>query len=531
MAKKTSAKKIVKRLVTLIIVALLIFGGYTAYQIYTRNQNMAAAREVFAAAGSYETEEAARSDVQEIVTASGVVYLMEENTIISESADKISAVHFEEGDFIAAGDTVVTYDVSENIKTLERKISESEIQLENARLNLESLTLPITETEAAKLKETLTSAEKTVYDRTTTLNNTQKDIELKQQEIADAQKTIESNKILLDVGAITSEEYKKSEQAVTDLNTALEKLYVTLSSNGRDLASAEEARTTAKYNLDHAYDVLTEDAEKLKYKQQENSVKSAEATLAQSKQDLAEIIYETKSAYSGTVLSVTAAEGASAPAGSVLYTVTDLNALIVKSDISEYDAPKLALGQTVNMTSDGIQGTVYTGKISKIAPLATTKTTSGGTESVVAIEISIVNPDGVLKPGFNLDIDIITVDLKNVLNIAQSALLRDAETKKNYVYTVNSENLAAKTFVETGLYGDMQVEILSGLTEGQKIISNPSDEIYEGMVIMQFRPGQGGTGEESGQMFGGNMMFGGGGGMPPGGAVRMQGGGPGGFGG
>jgi HlyD family secretion protein len=491
---------------------------------------MAAAREVFAASANFETEEALRSDVQEIVTASGVVYLMKENTIISESADKISAVHFEEGDFITAGDTVVTYDVSENVKALERKISESEIQLENARLNLESLTLPITETEAAKLKETLTSAEKTVYDRSTTLSNTHKDIAQKQQEIEDAQNAAGDSKILLDVGAITNEEYKKSEQTVTDLNTALEKLYVTLASNERDLSQAEEARTSAKYNLDHAYDVLTEESEKLKYKQQENSVKSAEATLAQSKQDLAEIVYETKSEHSGTVLSVSAAEGASAPTGSVLYTVTDLNALIVKSDISEFDAPKLALGQTVNMTSDGIQGTVYTGKISKIAPLATTKTTSGGTESVVAIEISIENPDGVLKPGFNLDIDIITVDLKNVLNIAQSALLRDAETKKNYVFTVNAENLAAKAFVETGLYGDMQVEIISGLTEGQKIITNPSDEVYEGMVIMQFSPGQRGTNEDAGGMFGGNMMFGGGGSMPPGGAVRMQRGG-GGFGG
>lgn len=508
MEKKSKVKKIVKAIVAVVLVVALCFGGYTAYNFYTRMQNFSNVSEVFANSVGFTIASAEKDDVREVISTSGVVYIKEESTISSESSEKIKEALFSEGDYINAGDVVVTYDVSDTIKSLERKISDSQISLENARLSLRSLALPISESEASKLRDSVTSAEKSVYDRNATLKNTQKDITFKQAEIEKAEKSLESSKVLLDAGAITKDEYDKAEQSIEDLRQSLDKLYVTLESNERDLSSAEETLENANYDYEHAYDVLTEESQRIKYQQQENSVRSAEATLNQAKEDLADVIYEAISQYSGTVIAEYASENSSIPVGSALYTVADLTALIVKADVSEYDAPKLAVGQSVNMTSDGIPDVVYTGKITKIASSATTKSTAGGSESVVSVEIMIDNPDGVLKPGFNLDVDIIAVDRQNVLSITQAALLREPETKKNYVYTVSSENIAAKTYVETGLYGDMLVEITSGLTEGDRIVTNPSDQLSDGMFVMTGRPEMADR-ANAGQNMGGGGLFGG----------------------
>lgn len=488
MEKKNFTKKLIKRILAVVLIVALCFGGYTVYNFYTNMKNMSSAREVFANSLSFSIAPVERGDVQEIITSSGVVYLKEETSIVSESSEKIKEVLFSEGDYIKQGETVVIYDTADTVKSLERKIRDSEISLENANLSLKSLLLPISDTEAAKLKDAVTTAEKNVYDRGIALSNTQKDISLKLTEIEKAEKTVESNKVLYDIGAITKDEYDKNIQTAEDLNTALDKLYVTLATNERELKSAEESLETARYNYEHAFDVLTEESEKIKYQQQQNLVKSAENSLKQAKEDLEAVIYETISDVSGTVTLVSAAEGGSVQVGGTLFKVTDYNSLIVKSDVSEYDAPKLALEQTVNMTTDGMTDVIYTGKISKIAPSATTKSTAGGSESVVAIEITIDNPDGVLKPGYNLDIEIIAVDQKDVLSISQSALMREPQTKKSYVYTVNSENIAEKKYVETGLYGDLNVEITGGLNEGERIVTNPSDQLTEGMFVMTGRP-------------------------------------------
>jgi HlyD family secretion protein len=182
------------------------------------------------------------------------------------------------------------------------------------------------------------------------------------------------------------------------------------------------------------------------------------------------------------------------------------------------------------MTSDGLEGKVYTGEITKINITASNASSNMGTETVVPIEISVDNPDGILKQNYNLDLEIETTNKENVLCVSSSAIGTDGKTNENYVYKVENDVLK-KTVVETGDSDDTNTEILSGLDEGDTIVSTISDNMKDGMNVSELNAqqpqgndnakedGNNDRDNQSNQMlpsggFGGN---GSGGGMPPGG--------------
>lgn len=485
MENKKGIKKIIKPAAAIVIAAVIVVTGVSVYNKQNRRQAMA---EVFAGVTSYNIETVERGELKEIITSAGTVYLENEYTIYSESTDKIKSLNFSEGDYISEGDVVAVYDTADTVKAIEKKIAEGELTLSNANLSLQSLALPVTETEKEKLEGAVTTAEKSILDKETQIESTKKDIELKLADIEKAEKTVSDNKTLLSIGAITQEDYDKSLTSLDELKISLDKLSSTLSSNQRELDSAKDNLDTAQKDLNRSAEVLTEEGEKIKYQQQLNSVANAKLSLQEAKDSYGDVVYETVSRYSGTVTSVSAEEGFSAQIGSEILTIADFDALIVRADVSEYDAPRLELGMKTEMISDGIQDAVYQGEIIKISDSASAKNSGSSTETVVSIEIAILNPDGKLKPGYNLDVDIIVVDKQDIVAISQSALQKDRKEDKQYVYTVSEEDTAVKTFVTTGLYGDMEVEILEGIKEGDRIVGNPSDELMEGMPVIVEMP-------------------------------------------
>jgi len=60
-------------------------------------------------------------------------------------------------------------------------------------------------------------------------------------------------------------------------------------------------------------------------------------------------------------------------------------------------------------------------------------------------------------------------DLRNSLSVPDTSVM--VEGDKSYVYKINDENIANKTEVKTGLRSDKNIEIISGLTEGDIIVA------------------------------------------------------------
>lgn len=107
--------------------------------------------------------------------------------------------------------------------------------------------------------------------------------------------------------------------------------------------------------------------------------------------------------------------GEIAAPGAPLLKVADLNRITLTVYVPLARIGQVQVGQTAHVRVDAFPDRVFTGAISYISPRAeftpkNIQTPSGRAETVMAVEISLDNPDGVLKPGMPADAEILVAD-------------------------------------------------------------------------------------------------------------------------
>ena len=139
---------------------------------------------------------------------------------------------------------------------------------------------------------------------------------------------------------------------------------------------------------------------------------------------------------------------------------------IAELSLNEVDAAKIKLGQKAIMTFDAIDGLEITGRV---ADLDTIGTVSQG---VVTYNFKIVfdTQDSRVKSGMSVNATIITDSKTDVLSIANSAVKTDANGGY-YVQTLDAAGQPQARTVQIGLANDTSMEITSGLSEGEIIVT------------------------------------------------------------
>lgn len=477
-------------------------------------------------------EDVKNGSIQETVTASGTVALENETNIYGEADGyKIKKFLVEEGDTVKAGQNVVEYDVKDTKTEIESKIRNAKREIENGKLALESITKSKTTAEITKLENAIFTQQKTIkeaqttYDsyatklssQQTTINNAQKDVETAERNLNQAQRDLEQAQKdentysqLLSVGGLSQSEYdtyvtalEKAENSYEESKVSVEKAQSTYTDaqntyndtvKERDnkkltITAAQNELKQAQQELAIAKNPLSDKSTKIKYEQQLLTNQGLADNLTDLEKDLADLVQYATTPVDGKVIEIPVDENSLVVDNTIMVKIANLNQLIVNANIEEYDAPKVALGQKVTMTSDGLEGKIYTGTVTKVSTSASDASTNSGTETVVPIEISVDNPDGVLKPGFNLDLEIMVVNKEDVLTVSSNAVATDGKTNTKYVYKVKDGKIV-KTTVETGDEGDSSIEIKSGLNEGDKIIGSNSEDIKDGMSYKEYEQAQ-----------------------------------------
>ena len=472
-------------------VCVLGVAGYFGYGIYANQQN----RNVMAAAfdNMMAVERVMAGEIAENVNATGVVYLKDEQSVYAETTARISQVKVEAGDKIKKGDVIAEYDVAEKIRQLEKQISQTEINISNQYLTLRSMVAPAASSTIKQLQTGVDNAEKSLFDMNVTYDNAAIKIEDQQtavdravEALEKAEKTLEDSELLLAVGAISQDDYDRAsdsrdnaETSLTNANNALRDLERQMESHKMNIQQAEKSLDNAKYNLTDAGVTLGTETEKINYEKQQNQIKTLEIDLEDLRQQLADVVHTAVSPIDGTVTSVNVTQGRSVDTSTVLITIADFGDLVVKSNISEYDIPKIAEGMSVSMTSDGLADMTYTGSITKIGDSASAQ--SGGSETVVPVEVTLDLVDGVLKPGFTLDMEITAAYSPEAALISVSSVKRDGVTGDRYVFAISPEQTLEKKTVTLGIISDMTAEVVTGLNMGELIIANPTDAMFDGM--------------------------------------------------
>lgn len=165
--------------------------------------------------------------------------------------------------------------------------------------------------------------------------------------------------------------------------------------------------------------------------------------------------------------------------GSVIMKVADLKKMVVKANINEVDIAKFSVGQKAIIKVDALPYDNFEGKITKIAPMAATLSNA----KVFPVEISILDPAPLLKPGMTGNVSIKGETRQNVLVIPIRAvytddknqdivyLYKDGTAKTDSVKTADKSSSPAPvaTPVRLGSNDLQMVEVLEGLKEGDKI--------------------------------------------------------------
>lgn len=235
-----------------------------------------------------------------------------------------------------------------------------------------------------------------------------------------------------------------------------------------DRTIAEKTESLAKVQA--GTDQLDIQLQELSVKQKANALSDAQANLGD---------YTVRAPFDGVIAKLNVQKGDSASASAAILTLITKQK-IAEISFNEVDAAKIKVGQKATLTFDAVDGLSVTGEAAEIDSLGTVA------QGVVTYNVKIVfdTQDERIKPGMSVTASIITNIKQDVLMIPNSAI--KSSGNENYVEMPNeavSTNVASaisgialkispkQQTIQIGLVNDSFTEVVSGLSEGDKVIS------------------------------------------------------------
>lgn len=234
---------------------------------------------------------------------------------------------------------------------------------------------------------------------------------------------------------------QQAQNSLREAQAKVDKVHDDLKDNDdKETYTQRQTRTSAEVTKDNAYD----------------EVKAAQKAF----QDA--IIY---APINGVVTKVGAEPGQNVSATDIITQIVDHSEIFFDADLDEADLGRISLGQSAIVTLDASTGQELAGTITQILP-ATKLNSSNAT--VVPIRISIPTISFPFVNGLSGQTTIILQDIKNALVIPQEALLTDD------TILLKTAKGVKKQKIQTGINSDTEVEVISGVAEGDWVVTNPS---------------------------------------------------------
>lgn len=328
---------------------------------------------------------------------SGQVASGSQESVFVALSVRCNNVYVEAGDYVSAGQTICTLDMTSTWANYETAVMSYE------------------------------SAQKSYNDQSALLS----------QQVAMAEKNVADTQALFEIGAASQLEVDNAklqlENARTSMNSALNQLEVSMQNYKANIAQLESSLA----NIDRNGNVVAP--------------------------------------ISGNILSLNVAKNTFVSPSSPVVTVDSTSDMEITASVSEALVSKLSVGGKVNVSVSSA-GKKFQASISSVDRSANPQTHLYG----VTIQIPSGSASGLLS-GMFADITFYTDTQNNVVVVPTEAIQTGIDGQ--YVYTVDSSNLAHKVTVETGLVGDGVTEVTSGLTGGEKLVTVGQFYLSEGAEV------------------------------------------------
>lgn len=161
--------------------------------------------------------------------------------------------------------------------------------------------------------------------------------------------------------------------------------------------------------------------------------------------------------------------------GQKLLSIVDNSNIYVDCQVAEQDLAAISVGMPVEVQIESL-GKKLPGKVIYISPASDPATLA------FTLRIALTTPDDSVKSGMFVRTAINALLREHVVVVPKEAILD--KNGKSYVYVLQDSGKVEPVAVEVGARGDQNVEILSGLTDGQQIAVNNLSRLRSGLTIV-----------------------------------------------
>ncbi|HEX5714940.1 MAG TPA: efflux RND transporter periplasmic adaptor subunit, partial [Thermoanaerobaculia bacterium] len=177
--------------------------------------------------------------------------------------------------------------------------------------------------------------------------------------------------------------------------------------------------------------------------------------------------------------------------GTVLLTISDMSAVEAELEVDETSIPNVKLGQEARVRLDAYPNQTFRGVVAEVGSSPLVNAANQAIKFLVKVRVE--NPPADVKPGLSARADILTGFRGQAVVVPLQALVvREAEGKppqggaarseQEGVYLVEGGASGGKVRfqpLETGLIGDLSIEVVKGLKGGETVVTGPFKALRE----------------------------------------------------
>lgn len=184
---------------------------------------------------------------------------------------------------------------------------------------------------------------------------------------------------------------------------------------------------------------------------------------------------------SGTITSDYAEVGDTINTQTPIATIGDLSNLLIQTYIPEKYVSVLKQGLKADVRFDAFPDEIFTASVMEISPVMNTSSRT------IEIKLSFENPGAKIKAGMFARISLVTKASLGTLSIPATALFNYYD--QDSVYLINDGQVKRQP-VKLGLSSDQFIEVVGGLSEGDKVVTHGLNNLTDGSKIRTVSTGE-----------------------------------------
>ena len=162
--------------------------------------------------------------------------------------------------------------------------------------------------------------------------------------------------------------------------------------------------------------------------------------------------------------------------GQPIYVVQRINPVKIMSNVSEGLYSYVKKGMKVSVALDALEGQTFEGKVTRITPSIDAATRT------FAVEVQVANGKEVIKPGMYARVTMNYGTRKNIV-VPDQAVVKMLGSGNRYIYVYKQDGTVSYQRVELGRRMNDKYEILSGIADGDEVVTSGQSALKDGIAV------------------------------------------------